>query len=361
MAEVIRRYSAEPTVAAQIPELARKLQANALNLVELVTDVLDLARFDFGKVELTETEFALGELLAEEIRQMLPLAQDKNLSVVLEPLDRPVWLRTDKVKLARVIGNLLGNAIKFTEKGEIRISVSLSPETARRVLIRVCDTGIGVSPENLAMIFDEFAQVHNPARDRAKGTGLGLAICKRLIEVMGGTVSVESVRDQGSTFTVALPASCVILRLGTSLPAPHPVNVVVENALSGLRVLLVEDHATTREGTARLLCGEGAIVTEACDGRAAQEALRQGGVDILLLDMMLPDLDGREVLRGLQAKRPAGLKGVLVLTGDLTTERLAEVKQLGADALIGKPIDVAVLAATLRTFRDAGAAAEPRR
>jgi CheY-like chemotaxis protein len=121
-----------------------------------------------------------------------------------------------------------------------------------------------------------------------------------------------------------------------------------------MRVLLVEDHVTTREGTARILSGEGAAVLEAEGGREALDLLSRGGVDMVLLDMMLPDLDGREVLRSIQDRRPAGLCGVVVLTGDLTPERLDEVKRLGADALIGKPIDVAVLADTLSNFRRPG-------
>jgi PAS domain S-box-containing protein len=354
MAEIIRRYAGDPAVAPQIPELAQKLQANALALVELVSDVLDLARFDSGKVDLVESEFALGELLAEECRQLQPLAQDKGLQLIYEPLDRPIWLRTDKVKLARVVSNLVGNAIKFTSQGQVRVSAELTSNLERRVSIHVRDTGVGIPTQHLPLIFDEFAQVHNPERDRSKGTGLGLAISKRLVEVMGGSIGVDSASGQGSTFTVSLPASCVVLRLGPGLPSAQTAKPAAPTgrgvALAGLRLLLVEDHPTTREGTARLLVAEGATVIEAGDGQAAQQLLQQGCVDVVLLDMMLPDMDGREVLRTLQAKRPPGLRGVVVLTGDLTPDRLDEVKRLGADALIGKPIDLGVLAATLQNF-----------
>src|SRR5207248_4916821 len=127
----------------------------------------------------------------------------------------------------------------------------------RQVVIRVADTGLGIAPEHQAYIFDEFAQLRNPARDREKGTGLGLAICKRLVEVMGGTIAVESTPQQGSTFTITLPASCVVMRLDSppppvseSAPAHSP------GSLAGLRVLLVEDHAPTRESVAHLLRDE---------------------------------------------------------------------------------------------------------
>jgi PAS domain S-box-containing protein len=351
MAEVIRRYSADPAVSSQIPELAKKLQANALALVELVSDVLDLARFDSGKIELLESEFALADLLGEECRQLQPLAEEKGLELVVEPFDRPIWLRTDRVKLARVINNLVGNAIKFTPRGTVRVRTELTPDVERRLLIHVEDTGVGIPPEHLSLIFDEFAQVHNPERDRTKGSGLGLAICKRLVGVMGGSVTVKSTVGQGSAFTLALPASILVLRIGAAPAAPAAPAPRDGTALAGLWVLLVEDHATTREGTARILTGEGANVVEADGGRAALELLGRGGIDIVLLDMMMPDLDGREVLRTMQAQRPPGLKGILVLTGDLTPERLEEIKRLGADALISKPIDVNVLAATLKTFQ----------
>jgi PAS domain S-box-containing protein len=352
MAEVIKRYAGDPAVATQIPELARKLQANALSLVELVSDVLDVARFDSGKIEVIESEFDLHELLSEECRQLQPLAQDKGIDMRLESADRPIWLRTDRVKLARIISNLVGNAIKFTEQGNVVVRTALTADVERRVLVHVSDTGVGIPPEHQAAIFDEFAQVHNPERDRTKGTGLGLAICKRLVSVMGGALSVDSQPGKGSTFTIALPASCVLLRITHGAPSSAAAAPSAEagNALAGLCVLLVEDHATTREGTARILTGEGATVLEADGGRSALEMLRHGGIDIVLLDMMMPDLDGREVLRAIAKERPPGLKGVLVLTGDLTPERLEEVKRLGADGLISKPIDVRVLAGTLKTF-----------
>ncbi len=348
MAEVIRRAVDNPALAEQVPHLAQRLQANALALVELVTDVLDVARFDVGKVELHESEFALHELLADEHRQLQPLAADKGLQLELEPPERPFWVRTDRVKLARVLGNLIGNAIKFTEQGVIRLSAILGPE--RQVVIRVADTGLGIAPEHQAFVFDEFAQLRNPERDREKGTGLGLAICKRLVDIMGGAIAVESTPRRGSTFTVTLPASCVVLRLdspppGDALSANGPSS---RNSLAGLRVLLVEDHGPTRESVAQLLRHEGATVTEAGDGKAAFAALDSESVDAMLLDMMLPDMDGREVLRSVRDRRPTGLRAVLVLTGDLTPERLDEVRRLGADVLLGKPIEVSKLMADLR-------------
>jgi signal transduction histidine kinase len=342
MAEVIKRTASTPEFASQIPILASKLQSNALSLVELVSDVLDLARYDTGKIELQESEFALAEVLNAEVVQLMPLAQEKALTLTVEPSAQPIWLRTDAVKLGRVLGNLIGNAIKFTDRGTITIAAGLAEN--RSVWIRVTDTGVGMPAQDLPRIFDEFAQLRNPERDRSKGTGMGLAICHRLVSVMGGTIAVSSEPGNGTTFSVNLPPGVVIARwLEAARPRSHAVPAPPSGALSGLRVLLVEDHPTTREGTARILASEGASVIEAADAASALSALAVESPDALLLDMMLPDLDGREILKAVREKRPGSLRSVFVLTGDLTSERLEEVRRLGADGLIGKPISVSQL------------------
>ncbi|HLJ09583.1 MAG TPA: ATP-binding protein [Planctomycetaceae bacterium] len=352
MAEIIRLLAGDPSRSAEILETAQRLQANTHALIELVGDVLDVARFDTGKVELVESEFSLSELIEQECKQLIPLATEKKLQLVVEPPPHLIWLRTDRIKLGRVIGNLAGNAIKFTAQGHVRISAAIEQAPERRLTIVIEDTGIGISSEHLSWIFDEFAQLHNPARDRAKGTGLGLAICNRLVELMGGSISVESRLGDGSKFTVSLPGSIIAVRTDfTALPPSDPnAWVPVPTQRLNLHILLVEDHSATREGTARLLEAEGAAVTEAVDGRTALRFLEQHSFDAVLLDMMLPDLDGREVLRSLQASRPAGLKGIVVLTGDVTRERISEIKSLGADFLIEKPIDFPKLVQILRTF-----------
>jgi PAS domain S-box-containing protein len=209
LAELIRRASVNPAMAAEVPDMARELQASALSLVELLTDVLDVARYDSGRVDMNETEFSLGELMAEEHRRMAPLAREKGLSLRLNAPDPPVWVRADRIKLSRVIGNLLGNAIKFTDRGEVRLEAGLRDDDGSAE-VRVADTGIGIAPEYQQSIFDEFVQLRNPERDRTKGAGLGLTICKRLVDAMGGGLSVRSEAGRGSTFAVTLPASAVV-------------------------------------------------------------------------------------------------------------------------------------------------------
>jgi signal transduction histidine kinase len=204
-AEVIRQTAADPGLAARVPGLAQRLQANARAMGDLVADVLDLSALESGRVELHESEFSLTEVLADECRRLLPLAQAKNLALTAGPADPPVWIRADRVKLTRVISNLLTNAIKFTETGGVTVTAGRAPD--RGVVVRVRDTGVGMAPGDLDRIFDEFARLQDARRDPAEGWGLGLAICRRLVDLMGGTITVESQPTRGTAFSVFLPAT----------------------------------------------------------------------------------------------------------------------------------------------------------
>jgi signal transduction histidine kinase/ActR/RegA family two-component response regulator len=349
MAELLTRAVADPHRTEDLAELAADLKANARGLVELVSDVLDIARFDSGRLELEISEFPLLPLLQGEMRRLSPVAEAKGLRLHIEPLQSDVRLRTDRVKLTRVLNNLIGNAIKFTEEGEVRIS----PEPVNGGLhIHVSDTGVGIPAEHLPRIFDEFFQLKNPARDRSKGTGLGLAICRRLVEALGAELAVDSMLGAGSTFTLTLPDSLIAGNADPPRPETALASAGRGSALAGTRVLLVEDHDTTRRATARLLAAEGAIVTQAPTASAALEALDQDSPEVLLLDMMLPDMDGREVLQALSAQRPAGLRCVFVITGDARESRRVEALGLGADGLFTKPLNLELLVQELQRLKD---------
>ncbi|HWE03875.1 MAG TPA: HAMP domain-containing sensor histidine kinase [Tepidisphaeraceae bacterium] len=208
LAELVRRTATNPAKTSEVAELANELQASAISLVNLLSDVLDVARFDSGRVELQESEFPLVELLAELHRQMLPLAREKKLEFNWHAPAVPIVIRTDRIKLARVLGNLIGNAIKFTDAGSVRVEADEPDATG--IAIRVIDSGVGIPVEFQRHIFDEFFQIKNPERNRNKGTGLGLTICKRLTDAMGGALEVHSGTGQGSTFTVKLPSEFVV-------------------------------------------------------------------------------------------------------------------------------------------------------
>jgi PAS domain S-box-containing protein len=213
LAELIRRTASNPAMAADVPELAQELHGSAVSLVNLLSDVLDIARFDSNKVEVQESEFPLHALLNDEQKQLLPLAREKGLSLDVNAPPETLVIRTDRIKLARILGNLVGNAIKFTESGGVRIDARRNGDSTLH--IAVSDTGIGIAPEHLEHIFDEFFQLRNPERDRAKGSGLGLTICKRLVEAMGGKLEVQSTPGKGSVFTVILPTFAIIPQISS--------------------------------------------------------------------------------------------------------------------------------------------------
>jgi signal transduction histidine kinase len=208
MAEVIRRTAENPALAAQVPKLAQRLQANALSLAELLSTVLDTARLESGRVEYQESTFSLNALLASSCEDLGPAAQAKSLRLQIEVPERAIWLRTDRVKLQRVISNLVSNAIKFTEHGTVTVAAALTSD--RVAVICVQDTGMGIAPQQLERIFTEFAQVGNPSSDGNSGWGLGLAICRRLVRLIGGRITVESELNRGSVFKVRLPSECVV-------------------------------------------------------------------------------------------------------------------------------------------------------
>lgn len=200
-------------------EMIRDLRSNALSLTRLVGDVLDVTRFELSEAVLHQVDFRLSEFLQDEIRQHRPAADEKGIDIALEvPFD--MELRTDRVKLGRVLSNLLGNAIKFTKDGNVTVTSSLIPAGGWRLSVR--DTGIGIDPDNLPRIFDEFFQIKNPARDHTKGSGLGLAIARRLTEALGGKLTVESKVGMGSTFTVTLPANVIAGTTSDTLQACSP-------------------------------------------------------------------------------------------------------------------------------------------
>lgn len=336
LAEFIQKSAADPDRVNQIPELARNLWSNARAMVDLVSGVLDITRFDSGSPELDISEFSLCELLRSEMRQAQPHAESKGLKLTCELPAEEVWIASDRMKLGRVFSNLISNAVKFTETGEVKLALVASSNGG--LSVQVIDSGIGIPHEHLGSIFDEFFQLRNPERNRDKGAGLGLAICHRLLNSLGLGIRANSVLGIGSTFTVEIPekhrvhpASCLLL----NEPAGDHGQV---NLLDGLRILLVEDHDVARDVTAGLLAAEGAVVSKAANGREALRLLSSGEHRLLLLDLNLPDFDGREILISLQQQRPKHLQCILVVSGDVRAERVAEVKQLGANLMLPKPI-----------------------
>ena len=286
---------------------------------------------------------------------------------------KPFNCAPDRTKLGRVIVNLLGNAIKFTEAGRVVVRALVLPtanndaHNSRELRITISDTGIGIPPQFVSRIFDEFFQIKNPARDRNKGAGLGLAICKRLVDAMGGKLSAQSELGIGTTFIVTLPGSMIRDEFSPAI-APHNPGQTASSSktqrLEGLKILLVEDHhATAVFAGSALLGNEGAAVDEAHDGTTGLQLLGRSlsngapPYDALLLDLMLPDMDGdASILQWLQSKTPTRLAlRPRSHRRCVVTDRVAQILRLGlADCLLHKPIDIEALVSFLeaRSSRD---------
>ena len=208
LAELLRKTVVDPSQADEIPEICREIVASSNSLVGLVADVLEIIRLDVGKLELNETEIELGTWIEEQCKPFSALARGKNLAFICDGPEPGIHLRADKSKLSRVLNILVGNAIKFTERGEVRVETSLLND--RTLRFDVTDTGIGIARETQNAIFDEFAQMKSPQRARSGASGLALPIARRLVKFMGGKLEVVSEPGKGSTFSFFLPSSKVI-------------------------------------------------------------------------------------------------------------------------------------------------------
>jgi signal transduction histidine kinase len=207
MAEVIRRHADKADQWGEIPTLVNRLQATAISVAEFLSKVIDLASFDMGQIPINNCEFELSELITQQCERVRPIAESRGLYLVGGRCN--VRLCTDRVKLGRVIGNLVSNAIKFTNTGGVTVDHGLNTDGS--VSIRVSDTGRGINPDDLQRIFSEFTQADQPLSGLESGWGLGLAISRRMARLLGGDIQVDSQLEHGSVFTVCLPKSSLIV------------------------------------------------------------------------------------------------------------------------------------------------------
>jgi signal transduction histidine kinase/DNA-binding response OmpR family regulator len=314
------------------PEQEKQVQfirKSADTLTELVNDLLDLAKVAAGKTVITPVEFT-AESLFGALRGMLrPLLVGDAVSLVFEDAADVPLLYSDEGKISQVLRNFLSNAIKYTEKGEVRVWAMPDPD-ADTVTFRVRDTGIGIAQEDLGVIFEEFGQVAHPMQSRIKGTGLGLPLSKRLAELLGGTIAVESAPGHGSVFSVTLPR---IYRVGEAIEVPDEDWVVDPGSVP---VLVVEDDSADAFALRRLLSGTRYQAMFARTVAAAKRALGRMTPAAILLDVVLLGDETWRMLLGLRGDEVTGDIPIIV-TSSAGENRKA--LHLGADAYLSKPID----------------------
>jgi PAS domain S-box-containing protein len=334
-----RRKEPEGDVRSLVGDIHRVVT----NLIELLNDLLDLSRFEAGAIEDRPSIFALEEWLESALAPLEGAAVAKGLDFTWR-VDRPGRvIRADRTNLGRVLTNLVGNALKFTERGGVDVSVRATPD--RGLILVVRDTGPGIPADQLERIFDEFAQLRNPARDPSKGTGLGLAICRRLVEGVGGRLTVESRVGEGSTFTARYPPQYVAVQQPE--PVPEAPARSAAPADPDAPLLLVEDDYSSRTTLAQLLEQAGYTVATASNGQEALELMARSGPALVLLDMVLPGMDGADVLRSIRANPAWHAVPVVLLTGDPMTGRTEDLMALNVDGLLMKPVDLDQLLGTV--------------
>ena len=319
---------------------------SAQALAGILSDILDISRIEAGKLALDTAPFDLRETLAAVHHAYESLAEARGLSLVLVVDARlPATLRGDPVRVRQILSNFINNALKFTERGQVRIDASLT--VAGAVRLAVSDTGPGVAHETQARLFMPFSQGDSSTTRRFGGTGLGLSICRELAQMMGGTVGLESTPGHGSTFWTELP-------LPSAAPADGPTSTEADDLerLHGVRVLLAEDNPVNMMIAVAMLEQWGVWVEQAGDGRAAVEAVHAAAAtgqpfDVVVMDVQMPVMGGHEAARELRRRYPRSSLPILALTAAALVSERDEALDAGMDAFLTKPIDAAKLRHTL--------------
>jgi len=303
------------------------------HLLALINDILDISKVESGKMELAPSTFTLGKVIDASIAVVQPLAEQKGLHLLVNATDHPIEMMQDAGRIKQILLNLLSNAIKFTDQGEVTVAVERDRET---VTIHVADSGIGIAPQDLEKVFDPFIQVGPQHDNEHPGTGLGLALCRSFLELMGGDITVSSEIGSGTTFTMRLPQ-----RLPQSEAATHPSNPPQTLPNNDQPIILIIDDDTHAQEIKRLhLEAEGYQILQLPDGRHALETIHTYRPDLILLDLVMPEVNGWEVLS--QIKQDPDIRHIPVICVSIL-DGGERTLAMGAVGFLAKPIDSTVL------------------
>jgi signal transduction histidine kinase/DNA-binding response OmpR family regulator len=334
-------------------EPLQRISRAGKHLLQLINEILDLSKIEAGKLELHLEDFDVPTLVRDLAMTAQPLADNNGNQLIARCRDDLGGMHADLMRTRQIVLNLLSNACKFTENGEVSLDVDLEGTGAgEQLVLKVSDTGIGMTPEQINKLFEEFSQADSTTTRRYGGTGLGLAISRRLARMMGGDIEVASAPGKGSSFTVRLPR-VVALESGPDDTKPaaaedRPGTPVSKGTSS--RVLVVDDDRTARELMRRLFAKEGFDVITAADGAEGLELARKFAPSVITLDVLMPGLDGWDVLKELKADPALAEIPVIMLT---IVDESGRGYSLGASDYLTKPVDRTRMKQLLEKYRSA--------
>lgn len=325
-----------------------KIHQAGSSLLGLINDILDFSKIEAGKLDIEQTDFSLDRVMENVSTVVLHKVAEKNLELIIHvPQEVPRALIGDPLRLGQILTNLVSNAVKFTEQGRVTISVELqdSSETLVQLKFSVADTGIGMSAEQMNRLFQAFTQAEESTSRKYGGTGLGLSIAKRLVELMSGTISVESEPGKGSifSFTARFGRGQQDSPQATAVDRNEPATTL---RFDGAHVLLAEDDGCNQQIAVEMLGDIGIRVDVAENGRIAVEKVLSGGqhYDAVLMDMQMPVMNGLEATRLIREKRPKGSLPIIAMTANVMAEEQQRCLEAGMDDHVSKPVDPVQLA-----------------
>jgi CheY-like chemotaxis protein len=343
----------ETDVTAEQREYLEIVESSADSLLTILNDILDFSKMEAGKLSLDPIEFNLRASIDDTMRLFSSRAEEKKISLAHSvAADVPALLIGDAGRMRQIVVNLIGNAIKFTERGEVVVRIELgAPDSDGDTLhISVQDTGIGIAAEKQAAIFESFSQADASTTRRFGGTGLGLSIASQLTRLMGGRIWVKSVPGIGSVFHVAIPFQLAPVDAAPILQIPASTQ---SEGSRGLRVLLAEDNAVNALLASVLLKKAGHHVTHVVTGRKVLDALALNEFDVILMDVQMPDMDGLEATAAIRRSelRTGRHIAIVAFTAHAMAEDRKRFLDAGTDGYLSKPFSPEQLHAVIETVR----------